>query len=240
MNHKRRFVPSLFTSLNIFFGFLSIVSSVKGELDIAAWYIIFAVICDGMDGRLARWTHSETPFGFELDSLGDLISGGIAPAIMIYQGNLIHLKYWGILACFVYLFSGSFRLARFNVIQIEERIRGFVGLPLPITGFTLASLWIFKPVSLTAFLWITSLIFLSLLMMSTIHYDWPKITFRSNKWKSLTSFGVLLSVVIMSFFPYWCLFPFLCLYIFLGISNWIVALIQRKTKLSGLFVIIHK
>ena len=236
---KHQFVPSIFTSLNFFFGFLSIISSTLGNLDTAAWYIIFAVICDGMDGQLARWVHSETAFGFELDSLADLVSTGLAPALLIYQGSLIQIKYAGVLVCFVYLFSGGFRLARFNVLHISQRSKGFIGLPIPITGFTIAALWIFKLVTLSSGWWIAALIFLSLMMISTIRYDWPKLIFTKRLKDISQSLGVILGVLLMAFFPYWCLFPFLCLYIFLGVGYWGLNLVRGKTSLSKLFIMIQ-
>jgi CDP-diacylglycerol--serine O-phosphatidyltransferase len=240
MTLKRQFVPSLFTSLNFFFGFLSIIMSLQGDLSTAAWLILFAILCDGMDGKLARRINSETSFGCELDSLADLVSAGLAPVLLAFQGSLIRIKFWGVLLCFFYLFAGSYRLARFNVLQKCDRSKGYIGLPLPIAGLTLAALWIFRFSTPSPGLWIIPIVFLSFLMVSTIRYDWPKLVFNRH-WKNiLPTTGILVIVCLMFFFPYWSLLPSLGLYILLGIGNWIVALFKRETTFTELFLSIHK
>ncbi len=228
---KYFFTPSLFTFLNFFWGSLSIIESLEGNVQKAAWFIIIAVLCDGMDGKLARWTHSETTFGFELDSLADLISCGLAPAVVVYVGVLRQFHFLGFIVCFLYIFAGGYRLARFNTIQKGDRSRGYIGLPIPIAGITLASLWIYKlPFykSLPGGLWMVLMLFLILIMLSTIPYDWPKITFGESWWKKIQSTVILLCVLLMAIFPQKILFPVLILYILLGIKKWIVSLLRGR------------
>ncbi len=239
MVNKFFFIPSFFTFLNFFWGFFSIVEAVEGNLHRAAWFIILAVLCDGMDGKLARWTGSETPFGFELDSLGDMISSGLAPAVLIYIGTLHRVGFAGALICFIYLFAGGYRLARFNVLKAGDRSEGYVGLPIPVAAMTVASLWIFRspfgdPISVG--LLITLMVSLAVLMISTIHYSWPRLAFHVSWIKTVQSVVLLLATGLMAVFPERSLFPLFCLYSLLGIRAWIADLLKGKVRLAGFFL----
>jgi len=243
MASKRLFIPSLFTLLNFFLGFLSIMKSIEGNLHAAAWFIILAILCDGMDGKLARWTNCETPFGNELDSLADLVSGGLAPALLAFIEGLNTLGLFGLLICFLYLFAGGYRLARFNVLQAGDRTKGYEGLPIPVSGLTVASLWLFDlPFGQTIPLgwWIVLMIFLPILMVSTVHYDWPKLLFRGSWRRVVPSVGLLLAIGLMAVFPHRSLFPLFLLYIVLGIGSWVVNLIRGDVRWAEFFLLPRK
>ena len=239
MTDKFQFIPSLFTSLNFFFGFFSIAKTVEGNLHAAAWFIILAILCDGLDGKLARWTHNETPFGFELDSLGDLVSSGLAPALLLYAGGLYHFHFLGFVICFLYLFAGGYRLARFNVLQAGDRSKGYVGLPIPIAGMTVSAFWLFKSSffqNLAYGWWIFLILFLTFLMVSLIQYDWPKLLFHGS-WKNrIQSGGLLIALGMMVLFPRHSLFPLFLLYIFLGIGNWFKKVLRGETSFIEIFL----
>ena len=235
MMFKCWFMPSFFTLLNFFLGFFSVVKTIEGNLHAAAWFIILAILCDGMDGKLARWTSSETPFGFELDSLADLVSAGLAPALLAYRAGLDRFGFLGIVLCFLFLFSGGYRLARFNVMQGGDRSQGYVGLPIPIAGLTMASLLLFEPpfgIITSNVSWIILLIALSVLMISTVHYDWPRLSFQGGL-KSIRSVGILMGVGVMALFPQWSLFPLFVFYILSGVGAWGTALIRGEVTLTG-------
>lgn len=237
------FTPSLFTLLNFFWGFLSIIESLEGDTQNAAWFIIIAILCDGMDGKLARWTHSETTFGFELDSLADLISSGLAPALLVYVGVLSQYRFFGFLICFLYVFAGGYRLARFNAVQMGDRNSGYVGLPIPISGIAIAAFWISElPFQINVYseVWIVLMFFFIFMMVSTIPYDWPKVSFGENGWKKLQSSLILLCVLFMAIFPHHVLFPVLIFYILLGVKNWVVSLCRREVTLEELILPIQK
>ena len=108
-------LPNLVTTGNIFFGFFAVVQSIRGEFLYAAYAIVAAAVFDLMDGRLARLTRSTSKFGAEYDSLCDLVSFGMAPAVLLYQWALSPFGRLGWMACFLYLACGALRLARFNV-----------------------------------------------------------------------------------------------------------------------------
>lgn len=124
-------LPNLFTTANLFCGFYSAIASMKGMYEIAAITIMIAVALDTMDGRIARITHTTSKFGGEYDSLCDLVSFGVAPAILVYNWSLMSFGKWGWLAAFLFVVSGALRLARFNVQVSVIDSRVFNGLPIP-------------------------------------------------------------------------------------------------------------
>lgn len=237
--NKLKYIPSLFTFLNFFWGFFSLVKTMEGNYLAAAWFIILAILCDGMDGKLARWTDSESPFGFELDSLADLVSAGIAPALLVYRGALHNLGFIGILLSFIYVFAGGYRLARFNVVQAGDRTKGYTGLPIPIAGMVLAGFWMFYPTAsgiIPYFWWIPLLFGLTTLMVSKIPYDWPTLVFGQTWQLSVRSCLILGSVALMALFPQYTLFPFLILFVVLGLSRWLVELLRGEQSLGDFFL----
>ncbi len=136
MKITRAVVPSLFTTLNIFCGFLSILSTNQGQFHTAAWFIILAAIFDSLDGVMARITRSSSQFGVELDSLADVISFGAAPSFMVYQAHLYTLENWGIIIAAMPVVFGAIRLARFNVQLVGFDKDYFNGLPIPMQAIT--------------------------------------------------------------------------------------------------------
>lgn len=124
-------IPSMFTAGNIMCGFFSIISTFNGEYLQAAMFIIFAHLLDGVDGYAARLTKTTSQFGVEFDSLADVVSFGVAPAILVYFWALVPWGNWGWLAACTYVVCGALRLSRFNV-QARNLAKGhFVGLPIP-------------------------------------------------------------------------------------------------------------
>ncbi len=124
-------LPNLFTTANLFCGFYSAIASMKGMYEIAAVAILIAVVLDGLDGRIARITHTTSKFGAEYDSLCDLVTFGVAPALLVYNWSLIAYGKWGWLAAFLFCVCGALRLARFNVQVGVIDSRVFNGLPIP-------------------------------------------------------------------------------------------------------------
>lgn len=124
-------LPNLFTTANLFCGFYSVIASMKGMFEIAAIVILVAAVLDGLDGRIARITHTTSKFGGEYDSLCDLVTFGVAPALLVYNWSLIAYGKWGWLAAFLFCVCGALRLARFNVQVGVMDSRVFNGLPIP-------------------------------------------------------------------------------------------------------------
>jgi CDP-diacylglycerol--serine O-phosphatidyltransferase len=124
-------LPNLFTTASLFSGFYSIIASMKGMYEIAAWTILIAIVFDGLDGRIARMTRTTSKFGAEYDSLADLVAFGVAPAILSYHWALMSFGKWGWLAAFLFVTCGALRLARFNVQTAIIDSKVFNGLAIP-------------------------------------------------------------------------------------------------------------
>lgn len=133
-NHRRRSIyllPNAFTTANLFAGFYAVVQAMNGRFEMAAIAIFLAMVFDGMDGRVARLTNTQSAFGEQYDSLSDMISFGMAPALVMYIWQLQGLGRWGWLAAFIYVVGAALRLARFNTnIAVVDK-RFFQGLPSP-------------------------------------------------------------------------------------------------------------
>ena len=138
-------LPSMFTLANMFCGYACIVYSMRGELEKAAPLIGFAIIVDMLDGRVARMTGTSSEFGVEFDSLADIISFGVAPAIMAFQWGLQPLGRLGWAAGFVFVAGAAIRLARFNIQVATVDKKYFVGLPSPAAAAVPAATIFFYP-----------------------------------------------------------------------------------------------
>jgi CDP-diacylglycerol---serine O-phosphatidyltransferase len=127
-----RVLPNLFTLANLFFGIMSLVLTMDHKFHYAAYTILFSVVMDGMDGKVARRLDTSSTFGKELDSLSDLVSFGVAPAILIYAA-FMNAPYgnFGLAIAVVFALCGAIRLARFNVLNITTH---FVGVPITVAG----------------------------------------------------------------------------------------------------------
>ena len=167
-------LPTLFTVGNLFCGYLSIWCSIRGTFEIASYLIIIAAVLDALDGRIARLTHSASEFGEEYDSLADLVSFGVAPAVLAYSWGLSDFSRLGWLVSFLFVVCGSMRLARFNIMTHVVDKKYFIGLPIPAAAATLSTLVLATPEPLVDRVWMTGLlvltIILSYLMISTIRY----------------------------------------------------------------------
>lgn len=173
-------VPSFFTVSNIFCGFFSVSSSIQGNYERAGLLIGIAMILDTLDGRMARLTGTTSEFGVQLDSLADVITFGMAPAVLCYQWAFYHyelhaLDRAGWLVCFLFLICAASRLARFNVQSnnVHDK-RYFIGMPTPAAaGFVAAAIY-YAPERLNgtvpAVVTLLVMALLSFLMVSTIRY----------------------------------------------------------------------
>jgi len=196
-------LPTLFTVGNLFCGYLSIWNSIQGKFEWAAGLIFIAALADGLDGRVARLTNTASEFGEEYDSLADVISFGMAPAILLYFWGLSgqpDLQRLGFMVSFLFVVCGSMRLARFNIQTRVVDKRYFVGLPIPMAASVPASIVLANPrIQLTRpgfFLLLAATAVLSYLMVSTIRYR----SFKDLDLKRRRPVGVLLIIaVVMAF-----------------------------------------
>ena len=132
-------LPNLITTGGLFAGFYGIVATMKGDYQIAAWFILISAVFDALDGKVARLTGTTSRFGVEYDSLVDVVSFGVAPGLLMYSWALQSFGKFGWLAAFLYVVCGALRLARFNIQVNTVESRRFVGLPIPAAAGMVAS-----------------------------------------------------------------------------------------------------
>jgi CDP-diacylglycerol---serine O-phosphatidyltransferase len=124
-------LPNLITTASLFAGFYAIIEAIHGNFEIAALGVLISLILDGLDGRIARMTHSSSNFGVQYDSLADLVAFGVAPALIVYFWALQPYGRYGWVAAFLFVVCGALRLARFNVQIGDIDPKYFNGLPIP-------------------------------------------------------------------------------------------------------------
>ena len=171
--HLIYILPNLFTASSIFVGVISIVEASKEHFILASWLVLLALVFDGLDGRIARMTNTTSQFGVEFDSLADIISFGIAPAMLLYFFVGHTYGRFGILVSALYVIFGAIRLARFNISTAKTDPNVFIGLPIP-TAAVFVSMWVLLFHKYTLEAYSIALLFLALgvavLMVSNFRY----------------------------------------------------------------------
>ncbi|HEY9069790.1 MAG TPA: CDP-diacylglycerol--serine O-phosphatidyltransferase [Candidatus Ozemobacteraceae bacterium] len=194
-------LPSVFTSLNLFCGYLSILSTSREEYLVAGWLVVLALICDILDGRIARFTSVTSRFGAELDSLADLVSFGVAPAFLVFNRYLGDHLLVGLLATSVYVLCGALRLARFNITPPSDR-DVFTGLPIPAGAGILCTLTIFE-MQFFPFFRIPDfaipfvVVLTGFLMVSTVEYPAMKKSKKTSAFRRLLAFVFIVALITM-------------------------------------------
>lgn len=196
-------VPSLFTLANLFFGIWSLVLAWQGQFYRAGWFIVIAGVLDMLDGVMARVSRAGSRFGAELDSLVDLVSFGVAPAMLTYLWFFSNQGQYAWVFGYAFIVCVALRLARYNVQTTGDHKTTFTGLPSPAAGMTLATYYPFTRTSfyqseLASLPWSQIMVFLtialSLAMVSNIRYARvPRIGVRS--WRGLLGLGVNLTIL---------------------------------------------
>jgi CDP-diacylglycerol--serine O-phosphatidyltransferase len=210
MRRGAAILPSLFTVGNLFLGFWAVVKTLNGELAEAAPLILWAIVLDLLDGRIARMTGTTSEFGGELDSLADVVSFGVAPALLAYQWSFAQaIPRAGWLAAFLFVMCGALRLARFNVQRHAVDGRFFVGLPIPAAAGQIAVLVQFLPegpLGRPAALMVLSVVVaLSFLMVSTLRYRSFKGFDLRTRRSYITILGIALLFLLVALHPEWVL-----------------------------------
>ncbi len=238
MRNMRGIFPGFFTMGNMLCGFLAILYGLDGDLVHAAWLVILAGFFDALDGKIARFSKSASQFGTELDSFADLVSFGIAPAVILYSYKISYLGKWGWILGFVFILCGAFRLARFNLQARLGELDYYMGLPIPVaaitlTGYTLFCHELWGEIRYVE-LWVAMVVIFSGLMVSGFSYDtFPKFSLnsRENKIKLLYIFVAFVAILVK---PRLMIFPLGLIYIVSGIGREVYHLvhIERKDKVA--------
>ena len=228
-------LPNLFTTAALFAGFYAIVMAMSGRYEHSAVAIFVAMVMDGLDGRVARLTHTQSAFGAEYDSLSDMVSFGVAPALVVYVWALKGMGKLGWIAAFVYCVGAALRLARFNTqLEVQDK-RWFQGLPSPAAAALMAGLvWVMfdlqiKGEDIRWFAWALTL-FSGITMVSNIRfYSFKDINLR----KSIPFVFLLLVVVgiiLISSYPPGVLFGLFIVYALSGYGMALWELRKNRQK----------
>lgn len=217
-------LPNVLTTAGLFSGFFAIISSMNGEFEAAAIAIFVAMIFDGLDGRVARMTNTSSEFGAEYDSMADIVSFGMAPALVAYNWALSDLGKFGWIASFIFVAAGALRLARFNTnIELVDK-RYFQGLPIPSAAAIIAGfVWMSIEYDINGKDWgyliAVAVIITGLLMVSNFAYN----SFKEVDWHGKVSFLamliMLLIFVVVATEPSLVLFLIFTIYAFAGPIN---------------------
>jgi len=234
-------LPNAITTVALFAGFYAIVQAMNGRFELAAIAIFFAMVFDGMDGRVARLTHTQSPFGAEYDSLSDMVSFGAAPALIMYEWALKGMGRMGWVAAFVYCACAALRLARFNTnISVVDK-RFFQGLPSPAAaGLVAGFVWTmeafdFEPYRIYEMRWVAwaLAVFAGLTMVSNVRfYSGKDINLRRPVPFSAVVLLVLLVVVlsqVVDNVPE-LLFSIFLLYAASGYVHWVYARMKARRE----------
>ena len=286
MNPERRgvkkglyLIPSIFTAANIGMGFYAVMAAARGfqfvgtgveqdlvrasgYLDNAAMAIGWAVLFDMLDGRIARMTKTTTEIGVQLDSIADVVTFGLAPAVLAYgwgygatlrEGSDLHRLAWFL--SFMYLMCGAFRLARFNVQSSRPRIlaegtikvdkKSFVGLPIPVAGGLIAAIIHFSPLPLISYgsdrahlysvLLMLLVGILSILMVSTMRFSSFKTV--GTRRRSMRTIMLVVAVGMLIFlYSRYVLLGLVCLYILHGLASRIIGMFRKRSDASDSLV----
>lgn len=272
-------IPSVFTAANIGMGFYAVMAAARGfqfvgtgvsqdlvrasaYLDNAAMAIGWAVLFDMLDGRIARMTKTTTEIGVQLDSIADVVTFGLAPAVLAYvwgygatlrEGSDLHRLAWFL--SFMYLMCGAFRLARFNVQSSRPRIlaegtikvdkKSFVGLPIPVAGGLIAAIIHFNPLPLINYgpdrarfysvLLMMLVGFLSVLMVSTLRFSSFKTV--GTRRRSMRTIMLVVAVGMLIFlFSRYVLLSVVCLYILHGLLSRVVGMFRKRSDVTDSLV----
>jgi CDP-diacylglycerol--serine O-phosphatidyltransferase len=233
-------LPNLFTTGCLFSGFYSIVAAIDRNFAVAGGAIFIAMLFDGLDGRVARWTRTESPFGKEYDSLADMVAFGMAPAVLVYQWGVVRIgeyghewRQFGWIIAFFYALCAALRLARFNTISSTGDKRYFQGLPSPSAAATVgAFVWFFAkwrepglPGLVLAFA-VTG--YAAALMVSSFSYLSLKQVDVDKRVKySYVAFVILPMLVMIRIDPPTMLFAMFVSYATYGPVQWLVRKLRR-------------
>ncbi len=223
---KKNYIPSLFTLLNMFLGFLAIISVVEGFYVRAAYLVLAASVFDSLDGKIARRFSSPSEFGRELDSLADLVSFSLAPSLMIWAIFTRDLHpVLGAMIAGAPLIFGALRLARFNVDQRAKPKPYFEGLPAPMGAYVIIALVLFyQPhTDVSAAKVVLPLVMVvSFLMVSQIRYaKVPAISLKAGLVNTLFLLGTIAVLFLTFFIDGRFLLPAISLYLLSGIVRWL-------------------
>lgn len=226
----RSFIPNALTALNLVLGVSALISTFNGAFSTAALLIVAALVADGLDGRVARYFNTSSDFGKELDSLCDVVSFGVAPAILAYVFALQEYGVVGVLAAAAFATCGALRLARFNVNT--GVVKGyFMGLPIPASGCVIAT-YVMLGIKSPSWLLLALTVVFAYLMVSTIRYP----DFKGKDGERIRIIPLVITVLVSGYILFLAHDAFLFVgffaYALFGILNTLFGLFESSTSAS--------
>ena len=224
------FIPNAFTIGNLFCGFLALYYVFQGSYVSAAWLVFLGAVLDKMDGQLARAIGHDSKFGIQFDSIVDVCTFGMVPAVLIYQTHL--QTGWGLALAFLFLLCGAVRLARFNTLSLENDERGefYMGLTIPISAICLTQYVVFinawqspHATPLAALL----ILMLAFLMVSRLDYDAIP-NFRGTSFGDRFKQVYFVATTGLTIYDSIFFFPMTLIYSFSGVYRWIFRLFSSN------------
>lgn len=232
---KNTIFPNFVTLLGLFSGFYSIISTINDNYVIAAYAVLVSFFFDGLDGKIARLLNASSEFGVQLDSLADLISFGVAPALLVYKWALEPYGRLGWMAAFLFVACAALRLARFNVQSKRISNKFFVGLPSPaaagvvVTSVLFARHFFGDPTAIEMPLWFTFLIYIvAFLMVSNV----PYYSFKNIEYFHKRPFNTLVAFVLVIFVMGLSPEVFLFLTALIYAASGVLMLLLRKKRIE--------
>ncbi|MBF0312493.1 MAG: CDP-diacylglycerol--serine O-phosphatidyltransferase [Oligoflexia bacterium] len=231
------FLPSVFTGLNMACGFASIMVSIQGDFYRGSMFLMLGILFDLVDGRVARWTGTESTFGEQFDSMSDVVSFGVAPAILYYHRFLTDLNRPGMVLAFFFMLCGAMRLARFNANIDKISSDHFQGLPIPLgamalVGLTLLSLAHPEVLTIKPLL-ISYIVFYAVLMISNIPFPSFKHSPLIKKYRGQVLLLVFAIFALILLFDEYMVLAIVSLYVISAIIYFLTHRQQFKDIFSG-------
>jgi len=235
-------LPNLFTTAVLFSGFYAIVAASDGHFDRAGIAIFIAMVCDGLDGRIARWTNTQSEFGKEYDSLSDMVAFGLAPAIVAYQWGVARIAEYGAvwgrlgwLATFFYAACAAFRLARFNARSATADKRFFEGLPSPSGAAVLAGfVWMLNDMQREGLRALILAFAVALIAGGLMVSRFPYVSGKDFNWRRRIPFAFLLLIplgfVLVGSSPPEMLFSIFAIFALSGPALWAWRRLRRRQR----------
>lgn len=227
-------LPNLFTTAALFSGFFAIVQAMQGRFELAAVAIFVAMVLDGLDGRVARLTRTQSAFGAEYDSLSDMVSFGVAPSLVMYEWALTGMGRFGWIAAFVYCACAALRLARFNTMLAVADKRYFQGLPSPAAAALVAGfVWVMMDFGVFGedVRWWAA--FVTLFAGISMVTNFPFYSFKDINLRRSVPFivvaALVLGFVLISSYPPGVLFGLFCIYALSGYVLYGVRVVRKRS-----------
>ncbi|HPC35569.1 MAG TPA: CDP-diacylglycerol--serine O-phosphatidyltransferase [Candidatus Marinimicrobia bacterium] len=237
MKVRRNFLPSIFTVLNLFAGFLAIPQIIRGHYITAVELIIAAIIFDGLDGKVARLTKQVSDFGIEFDSLCDMVSFCLVPSLLIHELFVSELGFIGGIISFFPLLFGGVRLARFNLHASPVKKSYFIGMPVPTSALTIGSyIWFSYKLSGNygnPKIILPMVIVLSFMMVSNIRFSVNfELGFRKGFLTAFKTGAVILLTIGTIVFNGYAIFPLVVIYIITHLLQWLIGYDEPRVHLA--------